>query len=208
MAVRINLEAGCAEACAPLVERTYNQLNAPMYSRGASVLALPPNVDLWRAQHRTARKRADRSRRLGYRFAETDWSRHDDDIYEINTSLSERQGRPMNADYFERKQNGRIGPQPCGRHRVHTYGVLQHDRLRAYMSLYRVGELAHVSMILGHGDHLEADIMYLLVAGVVEHQAPQGGFMFYNRHDSGTEGLRFYKERLGFAPEHITWALA
>jgi hypothetical protein len=85
--------------------------------------------------------------------------------------------------------------------------VLQGDRLRAYLTTYRVGELVLVSMILGHGEHLEHEIMYLLAEGLIDRQSNRPGVLFYNRHDSGTEGLRFYKERIGFAAGDVEWRL-
>jgi hypothetical protein len=62
-----------------------------------------------------------------------------------------------------------------------------------------------VSMILGHGDYLIDEIMYLLFAGMVEDQAGYAGILYYNRHDSGQEGLRFYKERVGFREGDVAW---
>ena len=83
-------------------------------------------------------------------------------------------------------------------HNIRCYGVLEGETLRAYLTLYRIRGLALISMILGHGAHLSCDIMYRLFAGVVEDQAGLGGWFYYNRHDSGTDGLRYYKERVGF----------
>jgi hypothetical protein len=204
----IQLEAACAHAdCSEMAWRLHRKLDTPGYTQGVSILPLPATFDQWRSEHRTARKRADRSGRLGYRFATIDRSRFSDDIHEINTSLAERQGRPMAAGYLERQDHGPLPHYPCDRHRVHTYGVLQEGRLRAYLILYRVGELSLVSQILGHGDHLAADVMYLLASGGVEQQTPGGGFLYYNRHDSGTDGLRYYKERLGFRETDISWVL-
>lgn len=113
----------------------------------------------------------------------------------------------MTAGYLERHDHARLPAQPCFRHSVHTYGVLdQAGVLRAYALVYRAGELVLVSMILGHGDHLANDVMYLLMQGLVEEQAPAGGIIFYNRHDSGTEGLRYFKERCGFLEHDLEWA--
>jgi hypothetical protein len=205
-AVQINLEAACHDqGCADLAFRFKKQLGVPNYSRGASVMPMPASLDEWRAEHRTARKRADRSARLGYRFDEIDRSQFNDDLYEINTSKQERQGRPMSAGYLQRHNHGALPVYPCDRHRVHTYGVLQGERLRAYLSLYRCGELGLVSMILGHGDHEDAGIMYLLVQGVIADQARHGGFLFYNRHDSGGPGLTWKKESYGFRATDIEW---
>jgi hypothetical protein len=75
----------------------------------------------------------------------------------------------------------------------------------AYLWLYRSGELALVSSILGHGGYLRDDIMYLLMKGVIDAEAPHGGFLVYNRHDSGTDGLRYYKDRCGFKETAVEW---
>jgi hypothetical protein len=206
--IPVTLEATCGYgSCAELAWRFKKQLGVDRYSRGASIQEMPDTLDEWRAGHRTARKRADRAARLGYRFAEINRPDFSDDIHDINVSLAVRQGRPMADGYLSRQTHGPLPPQPCGRHRIHTYGVLQDDTLRAYMTLYRCGGLSLISMILGHGDHLRDDIMYLLAAGMIAAHAADGGVLFYNRHDSGTDGLRYYKERLGFAERDVEFML-
>lgn len=206
--VAISLEAGCVSpACSDLAFRFKKQLDVPKYSRGVSLLSVPSTLNCWRSEHRTARKRADRASRRGYEFASVDYSQHNDAIHDINTSKQIRQGRPMSAGYLERHNHGPLPDQPCPRHRIHTFGMLKNSVLRAYLTLYRVGELALVSMILGHGDCLDDDVMYGLFGGVVAEQAGQGGTFFYNRHDSGEDGLRFFKERLGFTEGDVEWRL-
>lgn len=207
--VTINLEAACLEpACSDLAFKMRDKLDTANYTLGVALMPVPESLEAWRAGHRTARKRADRAERLGYRFDSIDRSQHNDAIHDINTSLERRQGRPMSAGYLTRHNHGPLPDYPCDRHRVHTYGVLDYvGTLRAYLSLYRVGDLALVSMILGHGDHLRDDIMYLLAAGMVAEQAGQGGVFYYNRFDSGTDGLRYYKERLGFGSADVEWWL-
>jgi len=205
---RIRLMASCGDAgCARMAWEMHRKLNTPGYSRGVSVLALPPAYRGWQAAHRTARKRQARAGRLGYRFDHIDRAEHSDAIYAINTSMAERQGRPMAAGYLERHDYQPLPEQPCDQHRIYTYGVLRYDRLVAYLVLHRVGELALVSQILGHGAHLADDVMYLLAAGMIEEQTPFGGFAYYNRHDSGTSGLVYFKERLGFQPADVEWQL-
>ena len=63
--------------------------------------------------------------------------------------------------------------------------------LVAYLWMYRAGDLALVSQVLGHADHEDFGIMHLLFreALTAEGQiAP--GVAVYNRWDSGTPGLR------------------
>jgi hypothetical protein len=203
-AVRISLEIDHeAGACRDLSRPLLLQL-----ARGyemCSVLPMPASVEDWREEHRTARKRANRAANLGYRFAEIERERYDEDIFQINTSLDVRQGRPMGHGYRERSHFLPLPEYPCTRHAIRTFGVLSGRRLVSYLWLYRSGELALVSSILGHGEYLHHDVMYLLFQGVVESEAEHGGYLVYNRHDSGTDGLRYFKERLGFQPTEVDW---
>lgn len=193
--------AGCTEFAFPL----FSQLSRG-YER-CSLLEVPESLAEWREGHRTARRRAARAFRLGYRFSEIERERFGEDIFQINTSLEERQGRPMSAGYREPVDFSPLPAYPCERHRVRTFGVLSGHRLVAYLWLYRSGELALVSSILGHGAHLADDVMYLLFEGVVTAEAGNGGWFVYNRHDSGTEGLRYFKSKLGFEATEVEWAL-
>ena len=113
----------------------------------------------------------------------------------------------MTAGYTSRRAHGPLAAAQtrCDQHRTHTYGVLSGRTLVAYLTLHRAGDLAMVSMILGHGDHLRNDIMYLLIAGIDRGAGRQG------RHRStttattrGTDGLVYYKERYRL-PAPPTW---
>lgn len=209
--VTINMELPCDHlSCEAHARPLFDQLSVPHYSRGASVMACPESVVEWKAEHRTARRRAMRAERLGYTFAEIDRSQYADDIHAINTSLPQRQGRPMTDGYTTRRNYGSLSEAQtqCPRHRTHTYGVLNGRTLVAYLTLHRAGELAMVSMILGHGEHFDAGIMFLLVQGMVAAQAPQSGFYYYNLHGSGQDGLRWAKERYGFGEADVEWSLS
>lgn len=204
--VILHLHGGCDfEDCASFAFPLYTQLREGYET--CSVLKLPESVEQWRSEHRTARKRANRAAHLGYRFERIRREEFIDDIFEINTSLESRQGRAMTRGYRERQNFITLPEYPCERHAVRTYGVLRGRKLVAYLWLYRSGEMALVSSILGHGDSLRDDVMYLLVQGVIEAELEHGGFLVYNRHDSGTDGLRYFKERFGFVPMEVAWEL-
>ncbi len=202
----IALHAGCDHLeCAKFAWPLHRQLSAGAYDE-CSVLDIPDSIPEWEAQHRTARKRAWRAERLGYRFAQIQRQRYEAEVYDINTSLAHRQGRPMGVGYLERPVFGR-DDYPCEFHGVHANGVFDPEqRLVAYLWMYRAGDLALVSQILGHGDHLRNDVMFLLFRGALEREIGVGpGVIVYNRHDSGTDGLRFYKERVGFEERSVEW---
>lgn len=206
--VTINLEAACDfAACAEFAFPLWRQL-AGGYEF-CSVMSLPHSISDWRARHRTARKRADRAVRRGYRFVDVHPHERVEELYAINTSTDQRQGRPMSESYLRRPSDMPDNVYPCKRHGVHRYGVETADgRLVAYLWLYRGGELALVSQILGHAAYLEDEIMYLLWQGMVERELSEPGLVVYNRHDSGTDGLRFYKERVGLVEMHVSWTEA
>jgi hypothetical protein len=208
-------------ACTELADQLHAKFMTPgpraswhgAYQDGASILVLPSTFDeYWNgpAGYGTRRK-VRRALKEGYTFGPVDRDRYVDDIYAINTSMSERQGRPMKDPYLQRP--GPYGPlpsYPCPRHQLRTYGVFHEGHLVAYTWLYQVGEMCLFSTILGHGDHLNAGVMYLLVAETLRDIIDAAGtrYAMYNMHSSGTEGLRFFKEQMGFRPFWVNWQLA
>lgn len=206
-AIPISLETGCDfAACAELAYPLLRQLSNG-YTRGAAVLDLPSEISEWDAEHRTARKRANAAERNGYVWGAINREDFANDVYAINTSALERQGRPMSDGYLTRPEFSPLPAYACARHRIATYGVLAPDgHLVAYTWVYRTGELVMFSSILGHAQHLDRHVMYLLVRGVLADQIRSGpGVAFYNLWDSGSDGLRFFKERIGMRPADVEW---
>lgn len=205
VATRIGLEVHCVDSvCTQFAFPLLEQL-----SEGYEECAVLPltGVAGWRDVHRTARKRADRADRRGYTFAPIVRHERATEIQAINLSMVERQGRPMSVGYRQPPTRVPLPDYPCRRHGVHTYGVeTDAGELVAYLWIYRAGDLALVSQILGHADHLANEVMYLLVQGVVRAESQQGGFMVYNRYDSGSDGLRFFKDRCGFERTVVEWS--
>lgn len=207
--VEISLETCCDfSECSAFAFPLLKQLSVGGYDE-CSVMPIPYDVGEWREAHRTARKRADRAARRGYRFVVVARHERADELWAINVSAPVRQKRPMSVGYLERPSETPLPDYPCARHAVRTYGVEDADgTLVAYLWLYRAGQLALVSQILGHADHLANEVMYLLWQGMVASEsADPDGFIVYNRHDSGTDGLRFYKERVGLCATEVDWCL-
>lgn len=205
-ATRISFElehgGACAELGGPLLEQLRHG-----YER-CSVMEIPNDLDEWRYEHRTARKRAARAHARGYYFHALERERHGEELHAINTSAAYRQGRPMSSGYLAPQTYAPLPNFVCDRHAIRATGVwTSRSELVGYLVVYRCGELALVSQILGHAEHLAAEIMYLLFVGALAREIDAGeGYVVYNRHDSGTDGLRFFKERLGFREEVVAWA--
>jgi hypothetical protein len=158
------------------------------------------------------RQKIRRAEKLGYTFSRIEHDEHLDEIFEINTSKAERQGREMKQSYQERPApRGILGDeQRCPRHREDWFGVFTDDgTLVAYASVPLHGEMMLISIILGHGDHMENGIMNLLVFETVKwHRARSGTeYAVYHLHDSGTEGLQFFKRKMGFAGHLVQFEL-
>ena len=208
-------------ACTELADQLYDKFTAPhakhpehgAYQDGCSILVLPPTFEAYwegEAGYGTRRK-VRKALKEGYSFGLIDRDRYLDDIFAINTSLKERQGREMTEGYRSRPDP--YGPLPdyaCPRHQIRTYGVLKDDHLVAYTWLYQVGEMCLFSTILGHGEHLNAGVMYLLVAESLRDVMAVAGtrYAMYNMHKSGTEGLRFFKEQMAFRSCWVDWQRA
>ena len=207
-AVTVDLLSGCARKhCLQMAGQLKLQLD-PDYASGASLLEMRDSFADYRSRRKTARRRAARAVRLDYRFQAIERPAYVGDIHRVNLSAPRRQGRPMSAAYRQRPNYGHV-EFVCPHHHVYTYGVLDtRSTLVAYLWLYRCGDLALVSSILGHAEHLENDVMYLLFLGMLERQFRFGGTVFYNRWDSGTEGLRYFKERLGLVEGDVGWKLS
>lgn len=202
--LQIGLEADCCDSTLP--NQLHTQLSGGGYTWPMSVIPLTAHPDEYVQSLRTARKRAEKARRLGYQFDVFERCDYERDVNDINQSRAVRQGRPMADAYMKRQTFSPIGPQPCRRHFVAEYGVFDpFDTLVAYSIVIRSGELALVSQILGHGDHEHRGIMQLLGVEIYAHEYPQGGFLVYNRHDSGGDGLRQAKEWLRYQPMRIEW---
>jgi hypothetical protein len=67
------------------------------------------------------------------------------------------------------------------------------------------------SRLLGHSDHLKNGVMYYLVTEVIREmigRKTQQGAPLWSMYDmmfGASDGLRFFKELLGFKPYKVRW---
>jgi hypothetical protein len=146
---------------------------------------------------------ARRAHARGYTVAEIDRNDHVDAIHDINTSLDQRQGRPMDAAYAHRIEHYEAVNS------FRYYGVLDaHGRLVAYCDLGIYGDFAATDRLLGYHDSSGA--MYLLLADITcrlidEHRY---NYLMYDTYLGARPGLREFKRKLGFQPYRISYAIA
>jgi hypothetical protein len=135
-------------------------------------------------------------------FAEIERNDHVEAIHAINTSVEQRQGRPMDSAYlhkrerFERLANFRY------------YGVLDADgRLVAYANLGMYGNFGAFSQLIGHRNN--DGVMHLLVTETVCRLIDEGqlDYVMYDTFFGAQPGLRQFKTIHGFQPYRAKYLL-
>jgi hypothetical protein len=174
---------------------------------GAALLPLDEFDDAegYLADLRYARRRVRRAKRLGYAVAPFAPDDRRAELLAIHTSLPERQGQPIDAAYIDPEAEYETGPH------MEYLGVFRDDVLTAYCHLWYAGEIVGVNRIMGHGDHLDDGIMFLLMAGVVDRvkaTRPDVHYVFYDMFFGAAKGLREFKVHLGFRPHYVRWQRA
>jgi hypothetical protein len=145
-----------------------------------------------------------KAERVGYKFEEIDPYKLKEEIFEINTSASERQNRKMSESYLNKDYNYPIDDYNS------YYGVFKEGKLVAYIWLSRMGEVTVVMRILGHNDFLKDGIMYFLTVNAVTtliNAQKKEKYLLYDSFLGNTKGLELFKTRLGFSPFHVKWRL-
>lgn len=210
--VAINLEASCSPACEQMARADYDGTYYTHPPYPLSILELPGSGGEYEfAVSRVARYNARLATKRGYHHRLIDRADWTDDIHALRSSASFRQGRNMPDSYMHRQEYTPDVPAgaQCSRHLSVFHGVTSPDgHLVAYAHMVQCGEVVRFNTILGHWDHLDAQVVWLLVMETLkwhidEHQV---GFALYFTHDSGHgPGLRYFKERFGFRAANVEW---
>jgi hypothetical protein len=142
----------------------------------------------------------------GYYFSQFWFNKHLDEMYEINTSMPERQTMPMTDGYKVRPQPIQEHLLECPQHAQVYLGVFTGSgKLVAYCWLVLCGEIGILNRVIGHSDHLRFGVMNLLFGGIVRHCSLYGStkYINYRTMESATEGLQAFKKHVGFKPTRL-----
>ncbi len=146
--------------------------------------------------------------RLGYHSKPctmTIRNKHLQDIYEINTSIPERQGREMSKSYSEFPVKY-VDIEQCKDHYQQFFACFtKENKMVAYSNIHVCGEIASISMILGHWEEqkktgIMVNLMDEMIAFCIEKEIR---YLIYHHADGGTEGLQKFKKMLGFKPVQL-----
>jgi len=153
-----------------------------------------------------ATKRNDwrNSVKRGYRSRLMSWDERNEripEIWEINISAKERQGRGMSIGYL--KEPVRVGSWECEEHAGLFFGCFSPaGKLVAYIVVSPMGEIWWLSMIIGHKEYLKDFVMVnILVEVILTAYEQKIKYIGYHRFKNGTKGLQWWKESMGFEPK-------
>jgi hypothetical protein len=171
---------------------------------GAALLPLHDITDVedYLATRRYARRRVRRASKLGYGTEPFDPEERRGELLAIHSSIPERQGRPIDADYLDPDATWETGPH------IEYLGVFRDGVLVAYCKVQYAGDIAAMTRLMGHGEHLDNGVMFLLTAAIVGHVTsvrPQTRYLFYDTFFGAAPGLRTFKTHLGFRPYYVRW---
>ncbi len=178
----------------------------------------------------TVNRKVGRAKRLGYYAKQFRRDNHIPDIFAVNTSMAQRGGKDMRNQF--RRSIEDMGGYPtelkpleapvCPVHCQVHWGVFREvpghmqgeleigEELVGYINLFRYGNHAWYSTILGHGDHLQFGTMYLLHFAIVEsllnNDTGLEFIMYSGMNSRGFEGpLYKWKKRCLFEPKYIIY---
>ena len=148
---------------------------------------------------------ARKALRREYKFVEIDRNNYIDDIYEINTSATIRQGKKMSSGYLQKQDSYKDEVN------YRYFGVVnKEDNLVSYCNVGFYGEFAVVVTLLGHKQYLNDGIMYLMMIELNkimfnEYREKGYKYIMYDTFFGASEGLKKFKEKLGYKPYRVKW---
>jgi hypothetical protein len=181
----------------------------PRKSLGAAMINLQGSyADYRRSKFRPLAKRKLKSaNQRKYLYAKIDAVSAIDQIMEINASRPERGGKPMLPLYLNRSKFELIVREIGNAHVVKC----PDGKVVAYALVPNIGDVWTFDYLLGHGDHLNSGVMYLLMAHVIEEKfelaktAGNPKWIMYDTWLGANAGLRQFKAVLGFSPYWVRW---
>ena len=143
-----------------------------------------------------------KARKKGYRVVEIDRNDYIDHIDNINNSVGERQGRPMDASYREKVLH-------FSNEKNYIYlGVLNPDGdLVSYINLGLYGNFVAIDRVLGLRNN--DGIMHLLLTEAVTRLLKEGKvrYFMYDTCFGASPGLLKFKTMLGFTPYRAKFSI-
>lgn len=164
-----------------------------------AIIRIPKSIDIYLkeigAKSRNMNKKAEKN---GIYCKVFNWNEKLDEIFEINTSSLNRQGREMDKSYREYPKEI-VYPNEDDYNIVHI-GAFVEEKLVGYIELYIYGNFTMTNRILGHKEYLKYGVMNLMVKKCVEY-AIENKIKYINyltMQNRKNNSLSAFKYRVGF----------
>ncbi|QYF93518.1 hypothetical protein KY495_23155 [Massilia sp. PAMC28688] len=145
---------------------------------------------------------ARQARKRGYTVRRINRNDHVAEIFRINTSSENRQGRPMDLPYLTLQTEYEEGPP------MQSYGVFNAEGLlTGYCCLGMYGNFAATDRLIGLKTPDGA--MYLLLVEIICTLIDRGqvDYFMYDTFLGAQPGLKSFKHRIGFQPFRVKYSL-
>lgn len=142
------------------------------------------------------------ARKRGYTVREIRRNDHIDEIHAIHTPSKIRQGRPMDMPYQVLQTEFDDAPP------LRCFGVFQRDgTLVGYCSFGLYGNFAATDKVIGIKNKDGA--MYLLLLEILSFLIARTSveFFMYDTYLGARDGLRSFKQRIGFRPYRVSYLI-
>ena len=170
-----------------------------LYFTPIAIVLVPTNIDQYLkeigAKSRNMNKKAEKNSVSCRIF---DWNDRLEDIYNINISSLNRQGRKMDDSYLSFPKE--VKNSNVDDYKTTYIGSFVEDKLIGYIELYIYGNFIMTNRILGHSDYLRFGIMNLMIKGCVEYGIENkiDYINYLTMQNTKTSSLSSFKKRVGF----------
>ena len=169
------------------------------YFHPIAIIQIPENIDEYLkyigAKSRNMNKKALKN---GISTALFQWNDKLEEIYAINTSSKQRQGREMDKAYMEYPEEVKNIKE--NDFSIVYIGAFKDDTLIGYVELYVYGNFIMTNRILGHKEQLKYGVMNILIKHCVEY-AIENDIAYINyltMQNKKNNSLSAFKYRVGF----------
>ncbi len=132
------------------------------YFTPVAIINVPKSIDLYLkdigGKSRNMNKKAEKNNISCTKF---NWNDKLDDIFDINTSSLNRQGRVMDKSYTNYPL--KINTIKEDDFAIIFIGAFVNTKLIGYIELYNYGNFTMINRILGHKDYLKFGVMNLMI---------------------------------------------
>jgi hypothetical protein len=188
-----------------------NEYKIPLtaYHSNPAMLSIPSTIDSYMYDiGDKSRNMIKKAIKLGYSYKKVIANNYIDDIINIRTSDTLRQGQAIPEYFYQRPDNILSFDSGCALHGEEFFGIFKDNELIAYSTIFLYGELAQVNHILGHKDHLQNGVMNLLVFEIINsfiNSKPwiKGINYLYPGSNNIKKGTGLFKKSVGFREQTI-----